>query len=161
MPGCSRFLGRLEHTHRRIAQQEDSVGFKLTTSQHLRVSRCRLYHWAISYSLLKCKDGQAVEFLFLSREYPWQEIPGTAFTASTQIGSILPTLIGSCARCVAVRPGLSLLPSGRHPFVKTSVGQQALLCGILCCYDWPDRHYEMFCILLSYRWEHWFDKRLC
>ena len=26
------------------AQQEDSVGFEPTTSQHLRVSRCRLYH---------------------------------------------------------------------------------------------------------------------
>ena len=40
VPGCSRFLGRLEHTCGTRAQQEDSVGFEPTTSQHLRVSRC-------------------------------------------------------------------------------------------------------------------------
>ena len=34
------------------SQQEDSVGFEPTTSQNLRIWRCRLYHWAISYSLM-------------------------------------------------------------------------------------------------------------
>ena len=50
MSGCSWFLGRSEHTHGTGAQQEDSVGFEPTTSQNLCVSRCRLYHWTISYS---------------------------------------------------------------------------------------------------------------
>ena len=50
-PGWSRFLGRPEHTCGTRAQQEDSVGFEPTTSQHLHVLRYRLYHWAISYSL--------------------------------------------------------------------------------------------------------------
>ena len=31
-PGCSRFLGRSEHTCGTRAQQEDSVGFEPTTS---------------------------------------------------------------------------------------------------------------------------------
>ena len=40
-PGCSRFLGRSEHTCGKRAQQEDSARFKPTP---LRVWRCRLYH---------------------------------------------------------------------------------------------------------------------
>ena len=49
-PGCSQFLDRSEHTCGTRAQQEDSVGLEPTTSEHLRVWRCRLYRWAISYS---------------------------------------------------------------------------------------------------------------
>ena len=44
VPGCSQFLGRSEHTCGMRAQQEDSVGFDPTTSSHLRVWRCSLYH---------------------------------------------------------------------------------------------------------------------
>ena len=49
-PSYSQLLCRLEHTCGTRAQQEDSVGFEPTASDHLRVLRCRLYHWAISYS---------------------------------------------------------------------------------------------------------------
>ena len=56
VPGCSRFLGRSEHTCGTRAQQEDSMGFEPTTSQHLRVWRCRLYHWATSYSYYTIKN---------------------------------------------------------------------------------------------------------
>ena len=38
-PGCSRFLGRSEHTCGMMGQAGEP-----TTSQHLLVSRCRLYH---------------------------------------------------------------------------------------------------------------------
>ena len=46
-PGCSQFIGRSEHTW-------GPAGFEPTTSQNLRVLRCRLYPWTISYSYYCC-----------------------------------------------------------------------------------------------------------
>ena len=46
------FLGRSEHTCGTRAQQEDSMGFELTSFQHLRGSMGMLYHFCISYTFL-------------------------------------------------------------------------------------------------------------